>query len=287
MGDSETVLLDTKGALAHVVRDGTRLHDSKWQRGRLLVSNRRLVFAGANGKQTVPLSSVSGILDRYDINQNFSTVSEYVGLKTDSDVFLVSSSEPDAFEQTLYGALVDGDIILVKHPAIAGGVLQDTDWQRARVTLDEEAVNLAIGDGSYLRVEKADVGSTKTDVRSVQSERRPVVEVEHTEEGTSVESYIAGPKRVCSTIRAVLQQGIDENTTNIELDEVEKEVLTALFSGVSSFELPEFLDVDPDEVEAVYDRLIDLGVVEEVRVRREVSLRPRGRMLANEVVKEQ
>jgi hypothetical protein len=61
----------------------------------------------------------------------------------------------------------------------------------------------------------------------------------------------------------------------------------ALYSGVSSFEVPEFLDMDPDEVEEIYERLIELDVLQEVRIRREVALKPRGRNIASESMNSQ
>jgi len=61
----------------------------------------------------------------------------------------------------------------------------------------------------------------------------------------------------------------------------------ALYSGVSSFEVPEFLDMDPDDVEETYEQLIELDVLQEVRIRREVALKPRGRNIASESMNSQ
>jgi len=61
----------------------------------------------------------------------------------------------------------------------------------------------------------------------------------------------------------------------------------ALYSGVSPFEIPSFLGMEVDGVEETFERLIDLEVVEEVRVRREVALNSRGRNIASEAMNEQ
>jgi helix-turn-helix protein len=61
----------------------------------------------------------------------------------------------------------------------------------------------------------------------------------------------------------------------------------ALYSGVSPFEIPSFLGMDVDDVEETFERLVELEVVEEVRIRREVALNSRGRNIASEAMNEQ
>jgi helix-turn-helix protein len=58
----------------------------------------------------------------------------------------------------------------------------------------------------------------------------------------------------------------------------------ALYTGVSSFEIPDFLGMDVDKVEEIFERLIELDVLEEVRKRREVSLKTRGRNIASQSI---
>jgi helix-turn-helix protein len=282
MSKGEQKLLDTTGQFTQVVRDGTKLQDIGWQDGRILLSNKRVVLASSDGKHTLPLSDVRKIEGRYDVNQAIAQVTDYVSIRLGPDVYLVSTDESDAFERTLHETILNGEIVLVKHPAIEGGVVRDTDWQRARVKVDEEGVNLAVEDGSFVQIEVNDVGTVKREERPVRSEVRPVLKAEHTEDGTSVETYLSGGSKSCSVLASVLERGARQNASSIDLDESEREVLMALYSGVSSFEVPEFLDMDPDTVEEIYERLVELEVLQEVRIRREVALNPRGRNIASE-----
>jgi helix-turn-helix protein len=245
------------------------------------------VLVSGDGKRTLPLSSVSAAEGRFDVNQAIAKVSDYVSVRHDDDVFLVSVSETEAFERKLHGALVDGEVVLVKHPAVEGGVVRDPDWCRARVKLGDDRVNLAVETGELVEIEVNDTSSVERDVRTVRSKQRPVVEAAHTENGTSVETYLSGSSRHVSILGSVLGRGAARNESDIDLDPGEEEVLMALYSGVSSFDIPEFVEMDPDEVEAIFDRLIELGVLEEVRVRREVALRPRGRNIASESMNDQ
>lgn len=287
MSESERKLMDTTGRFTQVVKDGKKLGDIGWTDGRILLSNRRIVLAGANGKRTIQLSKVDRIDGRYDVNKAIAQVTDYVSVRTGGDVFLVSTGESEEFERTLHKTIVDGNIVLVKHPAIEGGVVQDVGWSKARVKVGSEALNLAVEDGSFVRIEIDDVGTVERDERTIRSKERPVLEAEHTEEGTSVETYVSGNNKHCSVIESVLQRGAERNASSIDLGKDEEEVLMALYSGVSSFEVPEFLDMDPDDVEEIYEHLVELDVLQEVRIRREVALKPRGRNIASESMNNQ
>ena len=287
MSKSERKLFDTTGRFTQVIKDGSKLGDIGWIDGRILLSNRRLILAGADGKRTIQLSKVDTIEGRYDVNQAIAQVTDYVSVRIGRDVFLVSTGESEDFERTLHKTILDGNIVLLKHPAIEGGVVQNVGWKKARVKIGEEAVNLAVEDGSFVRIEIDDIGTVERDERSVRSAERPVLEAEHTEEGTSVETYLSGNEKHCSVLGSVLERGAERNASSIDLDKDEKEVLMALYSGVSSFEVPEFLDMDPDDVEEIYEELVELDVLQEVRIRREVALKPRGRNIASESMNSQ
>jgi helix-turn-helix protein len=287
MSKSERKLLDTTGRFTQVVRDGNKMNDIDWTDGRILLSNRRLVLAGTEGKRTLQLSKVDRIEGRYDVNRTIAQVTDYVSVRLGKDVYLVSTGESESFERLLHKTILDGEIVLVKHPAIEGGVVQDVSWRKARVKIDEDAVNLAIEDGSFVQIEIEDVGTIDQGERTVKSKERPVLETEHTVDGTSVETYLSGNQKHCSVLSSVLERGAEQNSSSIDLSKDETEVLMALYSGVSSFEVPEFLDMDPDDVEEIYERLIELDVLQEVRIRREVALKPRGRNIASESMNSQ
>jgi len=285
MSEGEYKITDTRGKFLQAMRDGQKLKDAAWTSGRILLSNKRLVLAGNEGKRTIPLSEVRGMSGRYDVNQAVASVSDYLSLEVGEDVLLVSTSmDIDEFESKLYGAMLDQKMILTKHPAVKGGVVQDTDWERARVKIDVGEVGIAVASGTFIQIELDDVGQVDTAKRTVEGETRTVLEVEHSEGSTSVQTYISGKARRCSLLGSIFQKGEQQSSAGGELDEMEKEVLMALYTGVSSFEIPDFLGMDVDRVEEIFERLIELDVLEEVRKRREVSLKTRGRNIASESI---
>jgi helix-turn-helix protein len=288
MSEGERKIVDTRGKFTMVVSGGRELNDAEWASGRILLSNKRLILAGSGGKRTIPLQRIRSLEGRTDVNQLVAKVSGYVSLQlADGDVMLVSAEDPESFERMLYRALLDRSIVLARHPAVEGGVVTDAEWQKARLKIEEGAVDVAIADGSFVEIDLDDIGSMAANERSVREEKRRVLEVEHSEEGTSVQTYISGSERRCSILEGLLRKGESRSEIGVDLTERQNEVLMALYSGVSPFEIPDFLGMDVDEVESVFDRLIELEVIEEIRTRREVALNARGRNIASEAMNDQ
>ncbi|WP_323170927.1 CheF family chemotaxis protein [Natrialba sp. PRR66] len=284
MSKGEQKLADVTGKFTQVVREGRKLSDTNWSNGRLVLSNKRLVIVSNSGKETIPLSKIQSIRGRYDVNQTVAKVSDYISINYGPNVYLISMDAVNEFELQIQKAILDGEIVLVKHPAVKGGVVQDSSWRKARVKINEGVANFAIESGEFVQIEVDDVGTVESDERTVRSQERPVIEAEHTEDGSSVQTYLSGSSQNCAMLKSVLDRGAEKNASQIDLSGKEEEVLMAIYSGVSPFEVPEFLDIDTDEVEEIYERLIELQVLEEVRVRREVALKPRGRNIASEAM---
>ncbi|WP_380675612.1 CheF family chemotaxis protein [Salinigranum sp. GCM10025319] len=287
MKRGEHKLSDTHGRFLRAERNGRELQDATWTSGRILLSNRRLILAGSSGKRTFPLSAIEGIEGRYDVNQDVASVSNYLALRIPNGVVLVAPKEYEEFEQDFYGAVLNEGTFLARHPAVEGGVVQHTEWERSRLKIEEEAVSMATVSGTFVEIRLDDIGDITTGRRTIIDEDRLVLEVEHSDEDTSVQTYISGSDRQMSFLESLLRKGEEQSETSLELSKTDKQVLTALYSGVSPFDIPSFLDLDVEEVEELYVRLIDHNVLDEVRIRHEVKLNARGRSIASDVISEQ
>jgi len=285
----ETKVADTRGRFLQALRDGRELNDAAWTNGRMLLSTRRIVLAGTGGKRTFPLSAIERVGGRFDVNQRVATVSDYLALQFDGGetVILVAPAEYETFEMDLYDALLSSTKFLVRHPAVEGGVVQNTEWEPGRVKAEAESVSVATMSGTFVEIRLDDIGDTDMGRRTVREEQREVIEVEHSDDSTSVETYISGPKRAVGILRSLLQIGDEQTETSLDLSRQDKQVLMALYSGVSPFDIPSFLGIDVDQVEELFVRLIDHDVVDEVRVRHEVELNARGRSIAADAIDEQ
>jgi helix-turn-helix protein len=87
-----------------------------------------------------------------------------------------------------------------------------------------------------------------------------------------------------SLLRTVIEQRQEED---YELDDMERQVLMALYSGVSPFEISGFVGIDVDRVEEIYQKLLEVGAVDKVRERTEVTLNAQGRNMASEAMSEE
>jgi len=287
MSNGEQKLADTQGKFVQVVSDGRKRNDIDWQTGRLILSNKRLVLVSSEGKRTIPLSKITSITGRDNVNKAIAKVSGYLSLQVGSNVTLIAPKNIDEFEATLYSALLDQTVVLVKHPAVEGGVVQDSSWEKGRMKVDDDAVNLALTSGSFVELEVDDVGSAELVTKTVMDSQRRVAEVEHTIEGTSVETHVSGGKSDVSVLASYVRRGEQANDVDVELTKEENEVLMALYTGVSPFQIPDFVGMEIEQVEEIYDRLIEYDILEPVRTRREVQLEARGRSIAGEAVSDQ
>ncbi|MFC7073671.1 CheF family chemotaxis protein [Halovenus rubra] len=289
MKEGETQLTDQKGKFAQVVNDGRKVPDIEWVPGRILLSNKRLILASKQGKRMIPLPKLSSIKSREDAENPLAKVSSYISLQVDSDVTLISPQHHQQFEQILYNAVLDQQVIAVKHPAVKGGVVQNTGWEKARLVpeLEEETISLAMTSGQFVQVELNDVGMVEENEGDVLGDERFFIEVEHTQEKAAVQTYISGPKQKVTILKELLRKNEQQNEVDVELTEEENEVLMALYSGVSPFQIPEFVGMEIETVEAIYDDLIDAGILQEQRVRRDVQLKARGRNIASEAMDEE
>jgi len=293
MSEGETTLADQRGKFTQVVTDGRKVPDVEWIGGRILLSNKRLVLASSEGKRTIPLAKIGTIKGRQDAAQPLAQVSSYLSLQVGNDVTLVAPKRHEAFERALYEAVLDQQAVAVKHPAVEGGVVQSTGWEKGRLTVefDGEAasgtVALAAADGQFVEIEIDDVGVVEETEGTVFGDERAVVEAAHTDEGTAVETHVSGSSQTVSVLASLLRKGEQKNTTDVTLSDEESEVLMALYSGVSPFQIPDFVGMEVDRVGEIYDQLIDEGILEEKRVRREVTLKARGRHIASEAMDEE
>lgn len=287
MSSSEKKIEDTQGKYLHAVKNGQEISTAGWQQCRVLLTNKRIAVV-SDGKISVPLADIDEMGERYDVNQQAASETRYTTLHVDDDVLLVTTSDHETFETNFYRAFLDGAVIYVKHPAVVGGVVQGEQWQRGRLKVTKESVRMVLEDGQKFVIERNDIGEFESDQRSVSGEERSVLEVEHTDdEGRSVQTYLSGREHHISVLEQLLEEGAEQNRADLDLEPIERRVVMALYSGVSPFAISDFVGIDVERVEEIYDELIELEVIEVVRERKEVSLTAQGRKVAGEAMGEQ
>jgi helix-turn-helix protein len=133
-----------------------------------------------------------------------------------------------------------------------------------------------------------EVGTIDTTQGEVMDAQRRVIKVEHPgADGTSVETHFSGTEWHSRALERLLEGIIEQRQDDHELTDTESQVLMALYSGVSPFEMSDFVGIPVEEVEEIYRKLIEVGAVDEVRTRTEVALNARGRNMASEAMSEE
>ena len=285
MSGDENKALDASGDFQYVVRGGEPVADPRWQSCRLIVTNKRVVLATNNNKQPIPHANIS-LPDDPESAVPGDVPPGATVLSVGDNVLLVDATNVSDFAFEYRRATLQGEVILARSPAVVGGVIQDdAEWSKARFRLDDEEVRLQFPGGDSTVFDIDDVGTIETSQSTVLGDQRAVVEVEHTdEEGRSVETHFSGLAHHTDALAALFGAVIEEREDDYELSEMESQVLMALYSGVSPFEMADFVGTTPDDVEAIYQKLLDVGAVDKVRTRTEVSLNAQGRNMASEAM---
>ena len=286
MSDTEKKIADMQGQFLQAVSQGHQHTDAEWQNCRIILTTERIALI-ADGKRQVALTDIDRIADRFDVNQQSAGVSEYLALHVGEDVLLVSASDHAALETDFYRASLDGAVILVQHPAVKGGVVKSNEWTKGRLKISDESVRLAMADGQAVDIERTDIGDLTVEDKQVSGEERTVIQVEHSEDDISVETHLAGEEFHATVLRTMLEESAEQNRADLDLSSTEKRAIMALHSGVSPFDIPNFVGIDVEKTEAIFDRLIELDVISVLRERTEVSLTTKGRRVAGDRMGEQ
>jgi len=87
------------------------------------------------------------------------------------------------------------------------------------------------------------------------------------------------------TLQAEFKEVMEKELKELEsLDETEKQILMALYSGLNPLEIHQFLGLSEREIEEIYDRMIDKGLLKIVMIRKVVDLTREGRKIVNKLI---
>jgi hypothetical protein len=288
MSDEERKVAETQGDFRYAIKQGSPVPDDSWKSCQITLTTERLVLATGSNRHGIPRSRIE--LADADVlpEKGPSTGANELLLRIGDNALVVSGTDHDAFTVDFYRATLNGEVVLVKHPAVEGGVVQDeAAWEKALFKFADGAVIIARSNDQF-EVDIDDIGGIETGQAQVMDNSRRVVEIEHTQGDRSVETHLSGKDRHTSILAALFEQTAQRNEGSTgSLDETEQQMLMALYSGVSPFEMAEFVGIEVDEVEEIYQNLLEKGAVDKVRTRTEVTLNAQGRNMASQAMTEE
>ena len=295
---SEVKIEDIIGEfISPVAIDEKRFLDATWLPGRIILSNKNIWLIGKDRRRKISLSTIFDISGRFDISDSIRVTPYYLTVKhlspkNETIVSLITSGKKEDFERfrlSLYEIMLNRKILLVKYPVKKGGVVQkDVKWEKAQIAVKNSKVRIVTESGKMIRIDLDKIQLVKKEEREINNEMKKVLDIQFSEEEEdmefAVECYIHGKESTINILHSFIFGSFDKVTADISLSESEKQIIMSLYTGVSPFEIPSFIGMDVNEVEEIYDRLIQLGVLKEVRKRKEVFLTTRGKNLASDAL---
>jgi helix-turn-helix protein len=164
-----------------------------------------------------------------------------------------------------------------KSPAVRGGVLvKDAAWEKGAIAVLKTGIWF-VSPKKQICIPLEDVSDIELTKREVNAKKTDVVKIDHVEGGGVSTSYVLCPLTTLQVLYNFLKEATKEmDMQGDELDPVSAQVSMLVYSGMDSNAIEKMLAISNDELETVFDTLLDLGIVEVVRTRREVQLTTKG-----------
>lgn len=257
-------------------------------RGRIVLSQRRLVLASDGGRTTIPLSDVFDIVVGQVPPEMRAFFNDSVTVAYRSgDARRVAVVESDAgriekFVTVLFRAQLNGLEATVEHPARVGGRINESaSPRRAALSLDADGVTFE-SSGARFTVDLAVVSDFARTNRTLEGTKRPVIAVRHVPDGTALLTLVSLPSsRQLNLLGRYLRIEYDEmraEMEDVDLSEGEMEVLTGVYSAGGSGQLASMLDVEPSRLTMLLNSLEEKDLVVSGDV---TKLSPLGRTVVN------
>ena len=240
--------------------------------GRVLLGDNQLILAASkDDKVSIPLSSI------FDINigsgpRNFDPLPGTVlTIAHDSSqgrvVAAVSGDEAtiEKFQTVLFKAVLNGQSVVVKHPARRGGRVTDAEYLPGKLSLGSGGVHFDLG-RETVSIEPTAVTSFDREKREVNGTERPLFVVRHMQDGTALTTHAATESaRTLSLLGRYLRRHYDKlmaSLQGISLREQEVETLVTIYSTQGmDVSLSDVVDANPKQVKQLLRSLASDGLV--------------------------
>lgn len=277
---SESVVADFTGKF---VVDGNRGEEPI--RGRIVLSQKRLVLAGPNERATIPLTNVFDI-GVGEVPQAVSaffddtvTVGFRRGDRNHAAAIEAEGDKIERFGSILYKARLNGATVAVRHPARVGGRVTDAPLERATLSLCSDG--LVCRTDPPLEIDLSGVVHFEKRSSEINGTARPMLAVRHTDGKRMVLSELAlsSEDRMNVLGRFLRRRYSDvmSELHDLSLSETETEVLVGIYSGGTGADLAQLSNAEPSRVSMVLNALAEKDLVESDGE----SLTPRGMMVVS------
>jgi helix-turn-helix protein len=267
-------------------------------KGRVLMSERRLILATSNSKTVVPLRSVYDVAVGQvppEVEQFFdhTVMVGYVVDGTRRTTVVGGDRETvEKFSLILYRATLHGSTVHLKHPAKVGGRLNDEPLREVGLHLETDRVafpgtaDLVPGDGVF-GIGLGNVVFFEVLERTVQGEPRLVLSVQHNSQDRTVTTEISmNSRRKMNILGRYLRQMyhyLVSDVRDVDVSDEALEVLVGLYSTADvdgDVDLASLIGIDQAVLDEYIEALHDDGFLERSEPPYEIT--PQAQFLINE-----
>ena len=239
-------------------------------KGRILLSERRLVLAADEGKVTIPLSSIFDVSVGTvpdDLGDFFNATVTVAFERNDRRMVAAIEADDEKIEKfttVLFKAILNGTDMTVKHPARVGGRVAGESFEPAKLFLKPQAVEFTLADGS-VGVDLATVIDFDRLTREVNGADQSVLAVKHTPSGRTLTTLAATQSsRKMSILGRYLRREYSDLMADLEdvsLSETEVEILVAIYSSGPGVSLASVVSGGASQATMVLNDLRSDGLV--------------------------
>jgi helix-turn-helix protein len=173
-------------------------------------------------------------------------------------------------------------------PAIRGGVMiKDAQWEKGSVVVVSSGIWF-VSATRQICVPVNDVAAIELTKRDVQGKPTDVIKIDHLESGGVSSSFVLCPLSTLQVLFNYLRdttKGMDMKGT--ELDSIDQQVAMLVYSGMDSHAIENMLNIPQKHLDAIYDKILKLGLGEVVTTRREIQLTTKGVRFISDATKSQ
>ncbi|GGJ04752.1 hypothetical protein GCM10008995_13250 [Halobellus salinus] len=287
-GSGESVVVDF---IASFVAGGSTAFDPV--KGRVLMSERRLVLATSGTKTTVPIASIFDIAvgqvpPEVEEFFDYTVMIGYVaGDRRKTTVIGGDRETIEKFSLLLFRAVLNGSVALITHPAKVGGRVMDSPERKSGLHLEYESVWFTggdIADVDSVSIDLASVVFFEVVERSDGARSHLVLSVQHVDDGRTVTSEITMASRrkmnILGRYLRLIYHWIKTDVRDIDVEETELEVLVGLYSTSEGIDLASLLNVEEAELDTRLESLHEDGLITDADP--PAGLTPQGRFIVND-----
>lgn len=287
MSGEESVVADFFGRFAKDPKGGVGEEPNK---GRIVLSRKRLVVADDGKRITIPVSKVVDVIlgnvppnlrDLFD-----STIT--IGYENDDgtvETILIEGDDEtiEKFRTVFFRCVLNGTKAEIKHPARVGGRVTDSSVQKAKLSISPERVTFRTkNDSPKIDITQV-IGFDRTE-RSPDGTSRPSLLVQHADGGEAKTSLISPlSSRRLNLLGRFLRieySNLLSEIAEIDLNESEKRLLVTVYATGGNIDFANVLDGDAARATNVVNNLREKGLIEEDASG--ISLTSRGQVVVNQ-----